>query len=333
MSLINHQPPPQTRPTPPTIDYEYDPASDLIPVEQDDIIRLKIFIPLATLAALFTNLVSALVIKPSMRDINDRFYTLFTPDPIFIALYWALLFCLIIGLAFMVVFTSNQRYRTEQTKQLFVNALGLRYVLALFCFTIWPFFWASQLMYIATAILMLIFTLLLSIHFSLRRHFPPSALHRPFSFLFVHLPLRLFTLVLWQVDIFQTLFIALGWYRIRPDGNWEPHHRVHLWIVLGIVLAIGLLNTFVVLIWEDAVWAIGSVWLTAGLIRGGGGKLGKLGEEPLLAGTLIGLAGLQVICLAAKVGSRVGRVRRQTRNETGPIRLAEDDQIEPLANP
>ncbi|EGG05622.1 uncharacterized protein MELLADRAFT_116780 [Melampsora larici-populina 98AG31] len=301
----------------------YDPDADLIPVQQDDLIRLKIFIPFATLSALFANLVSAIIIKPSMGEINNRYYTLVTPDPIFIGLYWIVLFTLLVVLTFMIVFTSNQRYRTEQTKQLFVNALGFRYVLALFCFTLWPFFWAGRLMSVAAALLIIIFGLLLSIHFSLLRNFPTSALKRPFSFLFVHLPLRLFLLVLWQVDILQTVLIALGWYKIRPDGEWEAHHRAHVWIVFGLIIAIGVINSLVTLLMEDVIWTIGSIWLTAGVIRGGGGRMGKLGEEPLLAGTMIGLAALQLLCLAGTIGAKIGRVRKLRREQA--IQLPVDD--------
>ncbi|KAI9617518.1 hypothetical protein H4Q26_012814 [Puccinia striiformis f. sp. tritici PST-130] len=51
-----------------------------------------------------------------LGDINDRYYTLLTPSKILIGFYWMVIFACQFGMAFMVVCTSNQRYRTERNK-------------------------------------------------------------------------------------------------------------------------------------------------------------------------------------------------------------------------
>lgn len=109
----------------------------------------------------------------------------------------------------------------------------------------------------------------------------------------------------------------------------STHLLLYLQIVFGLVMAIGLINPLIIVSFEDPVWAIGSVWSTAGLIRAGRSQMGKLGEEPLLAGTLIGLAGLQVACLAGTIGSKIGKFRQSRRSEAGPIRLEEDHEENP----
>lgn len=277
----------------------YDPAADIIPVEQNDIIRLKIFVPLATLTAMFSNLVCALLIKPSMGDINDQYYTLLTPSKILIGFYWLLIFACQFGMAFMVVCTSNQRYRTEETKQTFVHAIGMTYVVALFGFALWPIFWAAELFVVATVLLAVVFLLMtLTLH-SIWTHSPPCFTSKPFSFVFIYIPVQLFQTVLFTVDLPQSILISLKWYRSPIDNTWEKHFSTHAWIIFGIVLLIGLANSFVVYRAKDLVRMLAVVYLSIGLLINSQGTLQRVADAPQVITALIATAGACVVCFIA----------------------------------
>ncbi|MBW0509350.1 hypothetical protein O181_049065 [Austropuccinia psidii MF-1] len=280
----------------------YDPSSDIIPVEQNDIIRLQIFIPLATLTAIFSNLVSALLIKPSMSDINDLYYTLLTPNSTMIGCYWIVIFACQVAMSFMVVFTSRQRYRTENTKQTFVHAVGMPYVLGLFIFALWPMFWAAELFLGSTILLVvLLFITTYTLH-SIWRHSPPSFISRPFSYIFIYLPVHLFQAVVFTVDLPQSLLITLKWYRSPIDHSWEPNHTTHTWIIFAIVLLLGLTNAYVIYRAKDFVRTVAVVYLTTSVLVKGSNSLGKVSEAPHVYSALVAVA---ATCMVSFIASFV----------------------------
>lgn len=278
----------------------YDPAADIIPVAQNDIVRLKIFIPLATLTALFSNLVCALLITPSMGDINDRYYTLLTPSKVLIGLYWIVIFACQFGMAFMVVCTSNERYRTEDTKQTFVHAIGMTYVVALFGFALWPIFWAAELFLISTVILLVVFLLMTYTLHSIWRHSSLTLTSKPFSYMFIYIPVQLFQAILFTVDLPQSLLLSLKWYRSPEDHTWERHFETHAWIIFGIVLLIGLTNALIVYRARDLVRTIAVVYLSIAVVINEKGQLGKVKEAPQVFTALITGAVACIICFIAK---------------------------------
>ncbi|KAH9457604.1 hypothetical protein MJO28_011906 [Puccinia striiformis f. sp. tritici] len=284
-------------PSGPTV--TYDPAADIIPVEQNDIIRLKIFVPLATLTAMFSNLVCALLIDPSMGDINDRYYTLLTPSKILIGFYWMVIFACQFGMAFMVVCTSNQRYRTEETKQTFVHAIGMTYVVALFGFALWPIFWAAELFVVSTVLLFVVFLLMTYTLHSIWKHSPPSFTSKPFSFMFIYIPVQLFQTVLFTVDLPQSILISLKWFRSPIDDTWERHFSTHAWIIFGIVLLIGLSNAFTVYRAKDLIRMLAVVYLSIALLINSKGTLQKVADAPQVITALIAAAAGCVVCFIA----------------------------------
>lgn len=265
----------------------YDPSRDLIPVEQNDIIRLKIFIPLATMTALFSNLVCALLIKPSMGEINDSYYTLITPNKSMIGIYWMLIFACQIGMSFMVVCTSTERYRTEDTKQTFVNAVGMSYVVGLFGFAFWPIFWAAQLFLYSTIILFFVFLMMTYTLHSFWRYSPPTFRRKPFSYTLIYTPIHLFQLVLFSVDLPQSLFITLRWYRSPTGHGWESHHTAHAWIIAALVLVIGLVNALVIFRSKDIVRLLAVIYLSLAVLLKGRSEFGKLGDSGQVSVSLI----------------------------------------------
>ncbi|KNZ46107.1 uncharacterized protein VP01_754g2 [Puccinia sorghi] len=294
----------------------YDPAADIIPVEQNDIVRLKIFVPLATLTAMFSNVVCALLVEPSMGDINDRYYTLFTPSKILIGFYWLVIFACQFGMAFMVVCTSNQRYRTEETKQTFVHAIGMTYVVALFGFALWPIFWAAELFAVATALLLAIFLLMTYTLHSIWRHSPPSFTSKPFSFVFIYIPVQLFQTILFTVDLPQSILISLKWYRSPIDNTWERHFSTHAWVIFGIVFIIGLANAFIIYRAKDLVRMLAVVYLSIGLLINSKGTLQKVADAPQVITALIATAGVCVVCfIASFVDFASGRHRIVLQDE------------------
>ncbi|POW01914.1 hypothetical protein PSTT_12185, partial [Puccinia striiformis] len=275
-------------PSGPTV--TYDPAADIIqPVEQNDIIRLKIFVPLATLTAMFSNLVCALLIDPSMGDINDRYYTLLTPSKILIGFYWMVIFACQFGMAFMVVCTSNQRYRTEETKQTFVHAIGMTYVVALF----------AELFVVSTVLLFVVFLLMTYTLHSIWKHSPPSFTSKPFSFMFIYIPVQLFQTVLFTVDLPQSILISLKWFRSPIDDTWEKHFSTHAWIIFGIVLLIGLSNAFTVYRAKDLIRMLAVVYLSIALLINSKGTLQKVADAPQVITALIAAAAGCVVCFIA----------------------------------
>lgn len=278
----------------------YDPSGDIIPVDQNDIIRLKIFIPLSTLTAIFSNLVCALLIKPSMGDINDQYYTLLTPSKILIGFYWLVIFASQFGMAFLVVCTSNQRYRTEETKQTFVHAIGMKYVVALFGFALWPIFWAAELFLISNVLLLIVFVLMTYTLYSIWRHPAPSFASKPFSFVFIYLPVHLFQIILFTVDLPQSLLLSLKWYRSPVDHSWERHFTTHAWIVFGIVLLIGTFNALIVYRTHDFIRMIAVVYLSIALLVNANGSLQKVTEAPQVASAVIASAAMCIISFIAQ---------------------------------
>ncbi|POW01749.1 hypothetical protein PSHT_12387 [Puccinia striiformis] len=349
-------------PSGPTV--TYDPAADIIPVEQNDIIRLKIFVPLATLTAMFSNLVCALLIDPSMGDINDRYYTLLTPSKILIGFYWMVIFACQFGMAFMVVCTSNQRYRTEETKQTFVHAIGMTYVVALFGFALWPIFWvrqinplapllvsfllspitlnltcqthtlpylssfcvhlvnnvlkAAELFVVSTVLLFVVFLLMTYTLHSIWKHSPPSFTSKPFSFMFIYIPVQLFQTVLFTVDLPQSILISLKWFRSPIDDTWEKHFSTHAWIIFGIVLLIGLSNAFTVYRAKDLIRMLAVVYLSIALLINSKGTLQKVADAPQVITALIAAAAGCVVCFIASFvdfGSGRNRIILQDEDE------------------
>ncbi|CAH7675174.1 hypothetical protein BY996DRAFT_6430640 [Phakopsora pachyrhizi] len=295
----------------------YDPSYDIIPIETNDIVRLKIFIPLATLTALFSNLVCALLVEPSMGEVNDLYYTLLTPRKFLIGIYWLLIFACQLGMSFMIVFTSNQRYRTEETKQTFVNGLGISYVCALFGFAFWPIFWSQEMFILSTIILAVIFLLLTYVMHSLWKHSPPTFIHRPFSFVLIYTPVQLFHQVLLTVDLPQSLLLSLKWYRSPLYDNWESHQQLHSWIIVGIVVVVGLINSFIIYRTREILRTVAFVYLLIAILTKGDNdsKLGKLKDSPQVAGALIAMGAIGVFSfvfgffeLDGRSGGRRGRI-------------------------
>lgn len=223
--------------------------------------------------------------------------------------------------------------------------LTLRRRLAAFLFTLWPIFFALRLFPVCFVLLALSFLLLLSIFITLLPH-PPSR-RRPLDYIFVHAPMRLFLLILWNVDLWQMGAQSLRWYKYvgnDPDasdrpGRWEKHHDQHAWVcglhfpsvrfsltetvsfsqvLFGIILGVGLIDAFVTFVSKDVLWALATIYLFISVLVGPSTDGG-----PRIVVPLILVSVLQVVAIASAFGWHL--FRRSKEQREGQIRLPQDE--------
>lgn len=67
----------------------------------------------------------------------------------------------------------------------------------------------------------------------------------------------MFLLILWNLDVWQNGLLAFHWFKYvgeDPDvgpGKWEPEHSKHSWIIFGIIVGVGLIDSFIVFLGRD----------------------------------------------------------------------------------
>ena len=160
-------------------------------------------------------------------------------------------------------------------------------------------FWDLKI-FLASEIALLVEFIVLASIWATLLGYPPSK-HRPLDNVFIHAPMTLLLVILWNVDIWQNGLLALNWYDVpRPfrshaltvqrfkyigsdagvgHGKWEPEHQNHVgsnrrqdlltvqaWIAFGVMTSVGLIDAFIVFLRCDPIWAAGSVYVFLSII-------------------------------------------------------------------
>jgi len=288
------------------------------------LIRLQILTPISILLSLAANLVAALAINPSLKRINDDYITILTPRASLIGAYWLLLYVLQIG--YCVILAVARKVETRDT---IIHAVGIRFVLANLCMGLWTLFFSLRYFLVSEIFLLLALVLLISV-WALLLVYPPSIRKRPMDTFFIHAPMRMFLVILLNVDVWQNGLLAFRWYKyigeepFSPDrpGKWEGEHSKHSWIAFGVIMAVGLINAFIVFIGRDVVWAVSSIFLYIALLIKG----------PKPAQIFIPLVLLAVLQLVSLIASTL--YYRYKANRAGEIRLpADEEDATPIARP
>ncbi|KAI5477359.1 hypothetical protein MNV49_006501 [Pseudohyphozyma bogoriensis] len=287
------------------------PAS--LPPLQRTLGRLQLLQPLSLLIFIGAALISALAAKPSLRTISDEYLTILTPSTPLIGLYWLVIFVLLLGQSFLLVFA-----RKEETKLLLVHGVGSRLGLINIVMALWVLFWTLKLFLAAEIALFVAILLAFTIHLTLLRHPPTSA--RPIDTVLVHVPARMILSILLNVDVWQNGLLALGWYHyIGEDpnvghGKWESEHGKHNWIAFGVVLGLALLNGAYVFATTDIPYAASTIYLSVALSSKSKSK------PPQVFITIILGAALVFVALISSIGWRMIQDDRE-----GAIRLEDEE--------
>lgn len=100
----------------------------------------------------------------------------------------------------------------------------------------------------------------------------PARLSSPASWLFVHVPVRMFLLFLINLAIWQNGLIALRWFKYngtdphQKPGKWEREHETHAWIAFGVITGLGLIDSFIVFLGKDLAWAAATIFLFVSIL-------------------------------------------------------------------
>ncbi|TIB08702.1 hypothetical protein E3P92_03686 [Wallemia ichthyophaga] len=242
--------------------------------------------PLSAFTSLAISLITAVGISPSLSDINDDFYTHLTPK---------------------VGIDASQKEPTQHT----MNVLGYQYVLSHAVHALWAICWilrsfslAALLMGIQSINLALLYVQLCRVEYA-----PTKS--RPLDYIFVHLPIRMWTVVTLAVDVSQSVFIAAD-YLSTPTWRFG-RHQVAAVCALALPLVIG---CAVVLIKGDHIWMGAHMWVLLALF---------LRHPKPVAVNGVCVAGwiLLPLCL---VGHSAAKKFLERRDELHRVRLEEDDE-------
>jgi len=277
------------------------------------LIRLQIFTPMTLLLALGSNLVTVFAFHPGVGQIQDEYETIWTARKELIGGYLLLMYVLQIGYCLFITISRN-----PATREMAINGVGLRFCLANLLQAAWsPLFIARQFL-VAEILLLVSAFVMLTVWITLLQY--PVGYKNPVSWLFVHVPVRMYLLFLVNLAIWQGGLIALRWYKYQgtdPDqrpGKWERDHETHAWIAFGVITGIGLINSFIVFLGKDFAWAACTIFLFVSIL--------VQGEKPVqVVVPLILVASLQIVGLIAAYVWAMYEARR----ERGQIRLADDD--------
>jgi len=277
------------------------------------LIRLQIFTPMTLLLALGSNLVTTFAFHPNTGRISDEYETIWTPKKEFVGGYLFLMYVLQICYCLLLTITKSPK-----TREMAVNGVGLRFCLANILQGLWSIFWIMRFFLVAEILLLCAAFVMLTVWMTLLRY--PARLSSPASWLFVHVPVRMFLLFLINLAIWQNGLIALGWFKYNgsdPDqkpGRWEKEHETHAWIAFGVITGLGLIDSFIVFLGKDLAWAGATIFLFISILLHS--------EKPVqVVVPLILVASLQVVALIASYVWAMYEARK-----SGAIRLPEDDE-------
>ncbi len=161
------------------------------------------------------------------------------------------------------------------------SGIGLRLAFANLMLAVWVPLWLVDVhgTHIANTVLLGLAALgLLAtvLYTYVKAAYRPDFRHRPFEWICVNMPVRMFLVVLLDVDVWQQLLMALN---LDAAGGKEALARSS-WPVFAIITGVSALSSFWILATTDFVWFASSVYLYVCVLlntgahtgRGGGGK-------------------------------------------------------------
>ncbi len=226
--------------------------------------------------------------------------------------YWAILYVLLIGFSVFLLLS-----RTPETKKALVHGVGTRLALSNYLMVLWAVFWILDrplTFILGTATLGVIALLLLFNALVLAVRYPPSAKH-PLDWLFIHVPIKMFLVITLQYDLWQQLFMALGY-----DFGSGGHDALvqGLWPAFGIVAGLGVFSALWIFATADLTWTAAGIYLNIGLLWHkhfsliGGRDDGEPRPAPLTAAIILSIS-LQAVALVAGVAWRRIKARQEGR--------------------
>lgn len=267
------------------------------------------------LLALGANLVTAFAFHPTLGEVNDAYETIWTPKKELVGGYLLLMYVLEISYCLWITMVKSPAAR-----EMIVNGVGLRFCLANLFQGLWSIFFMLRFFLVSEIFLLLSAFLMLTVWMTLLKY--PVNFRSPFSWLFVHVPMRMYLLFLINLAIWQNGLIALRWYRYRGpenghrEGRWEREHETHAWIAFGVITGLGLINAFITFLGQDIAWAGCTIFLFIAILLGT--------DKPVqVVMPLILTASLQLVALIASYIWRMYELKKY-----GAIRLPEDDDEE-----
>jgi len=192
-----------------------------------------------------------------MGDLSKAFPTAVTPHTVMMSIIWFAIFVGQVGYCVLLVLG-----RTHRTKDLLVNGVGLRLVFINWIMVIWSILFTLKSWLPSAITLGILFLLTLWVNISLL-WYPTSPTH-PIDTLFVHVPLRLFMLVLLLSTLPQNIFIALNWVYSpdHPERDYD-HRATEAFVTIIITNVLGLIW---VLLRGDFFWTAGGAYTMIALM-------------------------------------------------------------------
>ncbi|KAK0526843.1 hypothetical protein OC842_005051 [Tilletia horrida] len=312
----------------PKRDFLFQPhAYALVPPMSDaqhkHLVRIQVATPLSVLVSLAALVITSVLIHPGLADVSAKHVNYLTPASSFLLPYWALIFLLQVGYCILIVVS-----RKQETKKLILSGVGVRLALANFGLALWAIFWVldAHWSFLAGEVILALMAVVLTATIGiLNFKFHPDVKH-PLDWLFVHVPLKLFLVVLLQVDLWQQLAIILRWdLNLGPGSGKTDGAGPGLWQSFGIITGIGgLLPALWIFGTVDFTWAAAGIFLhLAILFRGGNGHPNLSHRRPEIIAAVILAIAMQAVALF----SGIAWTRLQKRQE-GQIALptTEEDQ-------
>ncbi|TKY87196.1 hypothetical protein EX895_003873 [Sporisorium graminicola] len=275
--------------------------------------RMQILTPLSVLLQMGVMILcGSKLIKPNLQQVSRRHPTYLSPQDSFVLFYWAILYVLLIGFSVFLLLS-----RTPETKKALVHGVSTRLALANYLMVLWVIFWVldrHSTFILGTATLGVIALILLFNALILAVRYPPSPKH-PLDWLFIHVPIKMFLVITIQYDLWQQLFLALGW-----DYGTGGHKALlqSLWYAFGIVTGLGAFSALWIFATADLTWAAAGIYLNLGLLWHkhfsliGGRDDGEPRPAPLTAAIILSIS-LQAVALLAGIAWKRVKARQEGR--------------------
>ncbi|KAM0787221.1 hypothetical protein ACM66B_006459 [Microbotryomycetes sp. NB124-2] len=264
--------------------------------------RAQIASPLTLCLLVIGAILSATVAKPSLGQISERNLTVLTPYTSAIGFYWIVLFVLLLGHCVMLIVPGS-------SLELLSRGVGLRLAFANLLMAGWILCFVFEWFIAAQIVLLCTFVVVLSIWATL--FYYPATIHRPLDLLFTHVPIRMWLVILWQLDIWQGGLLALHYSRNLNDSkpHWEYQHSMHGWIVFGVIIAVSLLSSVIVFLQRDIVWALAAIYVNVANAIQPDGKSPQIFVALVLSCCAIGIAYISAIGWSLIKSDQEGAIR------------------------
>jgi len=251
-------------------------------------------------------MVCALIVSPSIGDIEKMYPSSISPNPMLIAAYVLLIYVGQVGYCILLVTA-----RKPETKQTVVKGVGMGLVLANWAMAIWAVTWILQWFIVSTVVLGILTVLLIYCNVVLLVYHKPTLAKRPFDVALIHAPIRLFLILPLSLMFPYSLFIALG--HTWSEGD-KTHYTKYQWPGFAVMLGVNLIGLVVICLRRDIVWCVGAVWVCASIWSA------KPKPASIFIITIFFTVLHPIALIIATLWNKLG-----SRRKEGRIRLPDDD--------